>query len=81
MRGDRATYGEAAGESRKAAHQFHQFVVTLGNFERDHQQGEREGKDRVAERFEARNVMAAREHARHITAATSNPLAKIAFAV
>ena len=65
---DPEEHTKAAGERGKSAHQIHQLRVTLRHFERDDEQGEREGEDRVAKRLEAGNIVSSsREHERDIT--------------
>src|SRR3954468_9990362 len=50
---------EAYAEGHKAAHDLGEFVKSLGDLERDHQQRDREGEDGVGKSFETRDFAAA----------------------
>ncbi len=56
---DAKQQGKADREGAKAAHDFRQFVECLRHLERNHQQGYREGENRVAQAFDPRYFLAA----------------------
>jgi hypothetical protein len=52
-------YRETAREGREAHHELHQLVVVARHLEGDHQERQRKGEDRIAERLQPRHFVPA----------------------